>query len=246
MLTIFALSLTKVGGLLPSLDQPSALHRTGWSFRAVMKDANFLDKELAAEPAKGAPRLAGCFIGRIAPNKGFLDLLHAWEDVTHKIPDAKLVVAGRCQSTRIEIQLRRTIERLGLLDSVDYRGYVSAEEKERLLTQSILFVYPSYEEGWSVSVMEAASHGVVPVLYDLPAYEYLPFAEIKTPIGDWRSLAELIVALLKDPSHVVLLADRLRLAVMAYNKQTIAREQAAVFERLSGQDDPVAAPTCDS
>jgi len=230
LLTLFALSLSKLGGLTPVLSQPDQLDRTGWKFQRWMASQYFLDVGQDSGPRQ--PVCEACFVGRVAPNKGVIDLLRVWKIVTETVPKAKLVIAGKRYSRRFEKLLGSYLRQLGLLKSVEYRGYLSTEEKRKLLNQSRLFVYPSYEEGWSLGVMEAAYYGVVPIIYDLPAYEYLDCTDIKVPVGDIHSMAQLIVSLLKDKSRASLIARRLKATVSGYTRQTIARNQIAQFELL--------------
>jgi len=230
LLTMFALSLSKLGGLTPVLSHPDQLDRTGWKFQEWMASQYFLDVGQESEPRQ--PVCDACFVGRVAPNKGIMDLLQIWRIVTETKPNAKLVIAGQAYSRRYEKLIRGYLKRFELLKSVDYRGYLSVEEKRKLLAQSRLFVYPSYEEGWSLGVMEAAYYGVVPIIYDLPAYEYLDCKDILVPVGDVLAMAQLIITMLQDENRTSLIASRLKATVSGYTRQTIAGNQIAQFELL--------------
>ncbi len=232
LLTLFALTLAKIGGLVPALDQPSEVERAGWKFPEVMRDSHFLGVNDRAIARGTHPLYAACFIGRVAPSKGVIDLLHVWHRVAESFPTAKLVIAGKSQSARFERRLTRTIHRLDLQNLVERRGFITTREKRRLLSQSELFIFPSYEEGWSLSVMEAALYGTVPLVYDLPAYGYLDCSDIRVPVGDVHALADLATSLLKDPTRTAQIANHLKSRVTRYERKSIAESQIDYLRQL--------------
>ncbi|EQD71146.1 glycosyl transferase group 1, partial [mine drainage metagenome] len=83
------------------------------------------------------------------------------------------MIGGDFESDSIERRFRSAVAKEGLTGAITLFGHLSEEAKQDLLSASKLFVFPSYEEGWSLAVMEAAAYGCVPVVYDLPAYDYL-------------------------------------------------------------------------
>jgi glycosyltransferase involved in cell wall biosynthesis len=227
------LAITKIAGFLPALDQPREMQGSGWVFPRVMPDPGFLTAEGEPPPRMEPPTYAACFVSRVAPNKGVVDLLRAWRRVVQVHPEAKLVIAGRCYYRGFEARLLRSIRRWGLDGRVEYRGFLPAEEKRDLLLRSQLFILPSYEEGWSLAVMEAAHYGTVPVVYDLPAYAYLGLEEVKVPVGDIGALAERIIGLLGDPHRRKAIAGALGANVRAYNRRAAAELQAHYLEDLA-------------
>ncbi len=233
LLTLFALLLVKLGGLLPAIDQPKEMDRARWKFKEVMADPAFLEPEDGVAASGMTPFYAACFVGRVAPSKGVLDLLYIWKKVIQRVPSAKLVIAGKCYSERFQRRIMHVIRQLSLQDSVEFRGFIPPQEKKKLLAQSQLFVFPSYEEGWSLGVMEAAYHGVIPVVYDLPAYEYLDGDIVKAPVGNISAMSDLVVDLLYDPGRVTSIAARLRSRVEQYGRSLIAQYEANYLERFA-------------
>jgi hypothetical protein len=90
--------------------------------------------------------------------------------------------------------------------------------------------------------MEAAYHGVIPILYDLPAYEYLNCAEIKVPVGDVPAMAKLVIGLLRDEKRTSLIADRLKSTVSGYRRNAIAHDQVIRFGLLLQEREHIQAP----
>jgi glycosyltransferase involved in cell wall biosynthesis len=133
-----------------------------------------------------------CFVGRIHQTKGVLDLVRAWAKVRSKIPDAKLAIVGGGYPDYRKM-IEATIRELHLEDNITMCGYVSEEDKFKILMQSKLLVHPAYEEGIPLTFFEAASLNVPIVTYYLPTYESVIDCLIPVKKGDIESLASTLV-----------------------------------------------------
>ncbi len=147
-----------------------------------------------ARPAQ-APPLA-VFVARLVPKKGLLDAIAAWPRVLERVPAARLVIAGSGPE-RAAAEARARAE--GVADSVEWRGFISEDEKRALLAGARVFVAPSYEEGWGISVAEALASGLPVVAYRLPTLDEL-FGGAYEPVavGAVDALADAIVHFLTD------------------------------------------------
>jgi glycosyltransferase involved in cell wall biosynthesis/O-antigen/teichoic acid export membrane protein len=102
------------------------------------------DEELRSE------RPSLLYLGRLKRYKRIELLL----DVVEQLPDVTLDVAGDGDHREA---LEREIAARGLGDRIRMHGYVSEEEKRRLLQSSSINVVASSVEGWCLTVMEAAA-----------------------------------------------------------------------------------------
>lgn len=91
------------------------------------------------------------FLGRVGERKGTFDLLAAFSKVVSAIPEARLVIGGDGDISRLNSE----IERLGVSDHVSYVGWADARMKEVLLRECWVFVLPSYHEGMPMAILEA-------------------------------------------------------------------------------------------
>ncbi|MEP6893395.1 MAG: glycosyltransferase family 4 protein, partial [Gaiellaceae bacterium] len=147
-------------------------------------------------PQSLPPRAA--FVGRMAHTKGVTDTIEAWARVRATVPGARLVMVGIGPQREIGTALA---ERLGVSDSVEWRGFVSEEHKRRILGESRLLLAPSYEEGWGISVCEALASAVPVVAYRLPVLDELfGSAYIGVQPGNIAGLADLAVQVLTEDS----------------------------------------------
>ncbi len=88
-------------------------------------------------------------VGRLVPHKRFDILLRLWDEV-RPLTGGRLVLVGEGPDR----------ERLRAMagPGVSLPGWVSEEEKQRLLAEAWLLLHPASVEGWGLVVMEAAVH----------------------------------------------------------------------------------------
>ncbi|MCS4191602.1 glycosyltransferase involved in cell wall biosynthesis [Salinibacter ruber] len=91
------------------------------------------------------------------------DLLRTWVQVVADRPDAQLWVAGDGDDDYVQ-RLHDTVATHGLGDSVSFLGFVSGEEKDRVLREAWAFALPSHQENFGVAVLEAVAAGLPVVI----------------------------------------------------------------------------------
>ncbi len=149
------------------------------------------------------PDLAGrrqnqiLFLGALEERKGCYDIPVIFENVKRKCPNARLVMAGDGQMK----QIKEAFERKKRLSDVTFTGWVRGQEKEKLLQQSAVFLFPSYNEGMPVAVLEAMGYGlgiVTTIVGGIPQLiEHGKSGFLETP-GDLTAMAEDVSELLQD------------------------------------------------
>jgi glycosyltransferase involved in cell wall biosynthesis len=118
------------------------------------------------EPVAVTPRRAETptlvYLGRLVAHKRVDRLVAAAALLRERWPDLRLHIVGTGPE---EAALRELAAPLGNL--VTMHGYVGAETKSRLLGRAWLNVTLSDGEGWGLSVVEAAAHGVPTLCRDV-------------------------------------------------------------------------------
>jgi glycosyltransferase involved in cell wall biosynthesis len=99
------------------------------------------------------------FLGRLHHKKGILSLVKAWDYSMKDRTDCRLIIAGPDQGELTKIKPY-------LSDNAGYVGPVYGKEKQEILNESHYFVLPSLSEGFPVSVLEAMSYSVIPLISD--------------------------------------------------------------------------------
>lgn len=130
-------------------------------------------------------------IGRLSPQKDFVTLLSAFAKVLIQ-RDSRLVILGEGEDRG---KLESMIDRLGLKDRVDLRGFV--DNPFAYLGRSALFVLSSPSEGLPNTLLEAMAVGVPVIATDCPSgpKEILEGGRWGrlTPVGDVDAMADAIL-----------------------------------------------------
>jgi glycosyltransferase involved in cell wall biosynthesis len=139
------------------------------------------------------------FMGRINPIKNLESLLDAWLFVRRAMPGALLELAGEGDPNYVA-SLQRRASMNGIASSVAFRGFVSKEKKDRLLSTATLLVLPSHHENFGVVVLEALEAGV-PVVVS-PEVHLADFVKTegvgKVAVANPPILADAILSVLRD------------------------------------------------
>ncbi len=107
------------------------------------------------------------YIGRLERRKGISYLLRAFQVLQEKHEDSSLILAGDGSDRE---KLEELSYSLGLRN-VTFAGYVSENEKIRLLHSADLFCAPAiYGESFGVVLVEAMASGLVTVAANNPGY----------------------------------------------------------------------------
>jgi len=151
------------------------------------------------EKPGGPPRLV--FVGRLKRYK-FVD--HAIRLVARlraAHPGVTLTIVGSGDGRPDFEALVRT---LGAGDAVRFAGFVSTEEKVRLLQDAHVLVNPSLKEGWGLTNVEASACGTAVVAADVPGLRDSVLhgrTGLLYPHGDLDALAAATDRLLRDPDE---------------------------------------------
>jgi len=123
-------------------------------------------------------------------------------------------------------------EQLGVTDSVEWPGFVSEDEKRRILGESRVLVAPSYEEGWGISVCEALASGVPVVAYRHSVLDELfDSAYLGVSPGDIEGLAGIAARVLTDDSLAETLSWQGRQMAERYDVGRVAEQELEAILR---------------
>jgi glycosyltransferase involved in cell wall biosynthesis len=180
----------------------------------VLPNAVAVPKRLPERPSGGRVRLV--HLASLSRDKGSFDLLEALSRLPARVKTQVQVVAA---GTGEVDELRAAALRLGLQEILEVRNWIEADERDRLLASSDVFVLPSYYEGLPMSLLEAMAWGLAPIC---------------TPIGSIPEYIEDGVnGLLVRPGAVVDLAEQIGRLVLDGNLRTqLARRARATVEPL--------------
>jgi len=140
------------------------------------------------------------YLGRLVFYKNVEIIIQAFNIVTKEFPDANLVIAGDGPH---KSSLQELVKKLDINNSITFAGYVTPEQKKKLLCESNALLFPSVIEGFGLVMLESWQQNRPVITSDIP-----PMSDIiqheKTGLvidpHDGKKWAEKIIQLIKNPN----------------------------------------------
>ena len=172
------------------------------------------------------------FLGRLTPEKGFPELLHALSIVRESHPNTVLYAGGEGDMDSV----RRLVRHHGLQDAVRLLGWVEGDRKTQLLSSCWIFCLPSHHEGLPVGVLEAMAHAlpfVATPVGALPGLVRDSGGGRIVPVNAPQLLADALLSLLESPADRMLLgANGWRHAKSFFSIDVIELRLRAIYSGL--------------
>ncbi len=170
------------------------------------------------------------YIGRLEKRKGVDYLLQAYKLLEERDPDVQLIVAGDGPDREKLENMAEDLE----ISNITFLGYISEEEKVKLLTEADLFCAPSlYGESFGIVLLEAMATGVVTVAGANPGYasvlQELGSLSLVNP-KDIDGFARRLDVMLHDEGLRKLWKKWAKSYVQQYNYPTIVDQYVEVYE----------------
>ena len=183
---------------------------------------------------KGRRRIL--FLSRLHSKKGLDNLLGAWRKLSPDFSDWQLLIAG-AGDPAYEKKLKAVSNDLTLNKRVLFLGPLYGEDKKQILAAADIFVLPSFSEGFSMAILEAAAAGL-PVLLtaacNFPELVQSNAAlEISPdPAGIERGIRQVLE--LPESQRKVLGFRARELVKKSYTWPRIAEQMCHIYEWLTG------------
>lgn len=189
-----------------------------------------IDANLSLEMVADAPLVV--YTGRLHSQKGLDDLVHAWQKIAQRRPNARLWLIGEGPHRE---PLYDLIVNLGLHHQVFLPG--AFDDVTELLAAADLYVLPSYEEGMSLSLLEAMAAGLPVIATDIPGNRLLIEHEqhgLLVPTHDPAALCSAIERLLDERHLASQLAATARTRVAAeFSIEQMAAQHLALLDEAT-------------
>ncbi|MDA3862087.1 MAG: glycosyltransferase family 4 protein [Melioribacteraceae bacterium] len=105
------------------------------------------------------------YVGRIKKYKQVELVVDVLPKLKEKYPDIELHIGGSGDHTE---ELKKYVVEKGLKDSVKFLGFLSEENKAKLLGRAWVFVTMAMKEGWGITVIEANAMNTPVIGSDVP------------------------------------------------------------------------------
>lgn len=171
--------------------------------------------------------------GVVNSRKGYQDLIRAFAKIATSHPDWKVVFAG---SGEIE-NGKALAEELGIERQVEFAGWISGDDKNRLFRKASILCLPSYAEGFPMAVLDAWAYGLPVVatpVGSLPDFVHDGEDILLFNPGDTAKLASQLDRMIGDDA----LREQISAASRAFarnkfNLRTIGAELGKIYDNLA-------------
>jgi glycosyltransferase involved in cell wall biosynthesis len=175
------------------------------------------------------------YVGNYYPNKNIGRLIDSSAKVIQQHPDCKLVLAGKADEFRD--QLDQKIEASNLKDHVVFSGFVTDEELRGLYQNAKLYVFPSLSEGFGLPGLEAMQYGLPVVSSDASCLpEIYGDAAVYFDPLDTKDMAEKISVLLSNEKMRQDLIKAGHERVKQFSWRRMAEETLEVYNQVLNKD----------
>lgn len=137
-----------------------------------------------------------CFIGRLHPQKGVIELIDIWRMVTYRKTNAKLAIIG---NGPLKKELENKIKKLGLESNIDLLGFLDGEKKYKVFKASKIVLHPAIYDSGGMAAAEAMAWGLPGISFDLESLKtYYPQGMLKINKGNLKLFANSILLFLEN------------------------------------------------
>jgi glycosyltransferase involved in cell wall biosynthesis len=140
------------------------------------------------------------FFARLVFQKGIYDIPFILKELKEKISNVKLYIFGKFYSQNAKDKFFYMIEKFGLTGNIEYLGFLTDEEKYKIISKAKLLIYPSHDDNFPQVILESLAAGTPVVAYDIegPRSVYKDFKAVKfVREFDFKAFAEEIIKVLK-------------------------------------------------
>jgi len=172
------------------------------------------------------------YVGRLVTEKGVQVLIEAAPDVLLHHPDTKFRIAGKGPMLA---HLKSLADELGVSHAVEFLGFVTDEERNRLFKSSDVAVFPSLYEPFGIVALEAMGLGTPTVVSRTGGLaeiiEHGVDGWLAEP-GEASSLAGALLQVLGNREESRQVAERgYQKTIHQYGWAAIARDTVTVYEQ---------------
>lgn len=204
--------------------------------RVVPFSVSLVEESDLASPEQIAARdygseLVVLSVGRLEPQKNPLLLAQILATLRERGVDCRLVVCG---AGSMELELKAEVERLGVADRAELRGYVPVDGAlQRAYREADLFLHVSWTEGFPQVLLEAFAAGLPTLATDVGGIrDWVEGAALLVAPGDAAAAADGLQRLATDPELRALLVEGAQRVARAH---TIDAECRRVIDALSNR-----------
>jgi glycosyltransferase involved in cell wall biosynthesis len=170
------------------------------------------------------------YLGRLVFYKNLEVVIRALDIVKKSEPKVRLVIAGDGPHANSLVAL---VKKLKLEQNIEFAGYVSEDEKTRLISGSNALVLPSLCEGFGLVILEAFAQKRPVLVSDIkPMSEIISHGKNGFVLGphDEKVWAEHLLKMIKDPNQAIIMGkEGSNLLVTTFNQDLMYQKLMKMY-----------------
>lgn len=190
---------------------------------------NCIDKMPPKKSSLRAKRLIS--VGRLSPEKGYLDLLRIYHILYKKYPGWKLDIVGDGKEKKL---LEEYIHVHNMEKLVTLHGFQNKDYIDDLMQDSSIYLMTSHTESFGIVLIEAMSHGLPCIAMDSAegACEIIRSGENGYLIKNrnYEAMVKKIGDLIDNYQERVRLGENARISVEKYTSEAVGEEWITLIE----------------
>ena len=188
-----------------NFSQPIIISGNGLDIKLIKSQIKSIDNILPSNHI--------CYFGRLSPTKGSFDLPLILSYVLKKYPDIHLDMVG-IALPEIKKSLIKKFDQFNCQGHYTIHNFIDNKiDIYKILLKSKVIIFPSYEEGWGISLFESIMTKRPVVTYNLPIFQELFENKLITaPIGDTKNFSKKIIKLINNKSNQKYIEDCYKIA----------------------------------
>lgn len=179
-----------------------------------------------AKDLRDANRFTFLFVGRVVGDKGVNELCEAFDRLSKKNQQARLVIVGPREDC-IDPVSEHSLLLMSSNQAIEYVGEKSSEELLAYYAAADCFVFPSYREGFPNTVLEAGAMGLPSIVTDINGSREIIVENengIIIPPKDTDALLDAMYRMMTDRKALSFMASNARNMVGSRYEQGYVRQ----------------------
>ena len=174
--------------------------------------------------------------GFITRWKGHDVLIDALSEVRRKIPDVKLIVAGKTHDGMFFEELTKKIIWAGLQDNIElHTDYLDREDLQKLLRRASVAVLPYKRINFSAALLDCIDWEIPTIVSAIPQFKELAPGLPSVSVEDRHALARQIIRLLTSKKEHNSVKKQMKALKIRYDwKPIVKREAEIIYDELGG------------
>jgi glycosyltransferase involved in cell wall biosynthesis len=138
----------------------------------VLKYGNAFDKKLFNYRTKNKEDYI-VFYARLYGRKGLYDIPYIMRELKKYDKNIKLKIFGKFASEKHKDSFFNLVKKFNLEDNIEYLGFLSEEEKYKVVSKARVLLYPTHHDEFSLVILESLALGTPVVSYNIPGPYYV-------------------------------------------------------------------------